>query len=133
MFSSLPPLALAPTRYYMGGVLTCGCDTWSTHGLTLLHLLTSLPMSHLTTFVVSGNDPWRQRLLTLREALRMPLPEPDPPNEPQPDSVEGKSAAYRTTSPAGGVVTWEMAPGGQVSLINAIRQFADSAEDTVRR
>jgi|LauGreSBDMM110SN_4_FD.fasta_scaffold309956_1 hypothetical protein len=64
----------------------------------------------------------------------MPLPEPDPPPDGTEllDSVEGKSAAYRT-SPAGGVVTWEIAPGGQVSLNDAIKQFADTAEDTEPR
>ena len=62
----------------------------------------------------------------------MPLPEPDPPEGPELDSVEGNTAAYRT-SPAGGVVKWEMAPGGQMSLNDAIKQFADTAEDTKPR
>ena len=87
--------------------------------------------THLMLFVVSGTQR-RRRGLTLREVLWMPLPEPDPPGQPQPDSVEGKSAAYRT-SPAGGVLTWEMAPGGQVGLEDAIKHFADTAEDTDRR
>ena len=91
---------------------------------------------HFTSdiFHVSGTHPWRLQDLTLREALRMPLPEPDPPPEgPQPEcSFEAKSAAYRT-SPAGGVVTWEMAPDGKEGLIDTIKHFADTAEDTERR
>ena len=88
--------------------------------------------SHLFSIAVSGTRLRRRRGLTLREVLKMPLPEPDPPDKPQPDSVEGRTAAYRT-SPTGGVVTWEIAPSCQASLEDAIKQFADTAEDTDRR
>ena len=87
---------------------------------------------HLISCIVTGTHPWRFRDLTLREALRMPLPKPDLPIEPQPDMIEGRAAAYRT-SPAGGLITWEMAPCGQVGLIDAIKQFVDTADDTERR
>ena len=80
----------------------------------------------------SGTHPWRHRQLTLHEALQMPLPEPDPPKAPQPDSIEGMTKAYRTF-PAGGVMAWEKAPGGQLGLNETIKQFADAADNKERR